>query len=46
MAWANTEEAKLDRWTAADVEPFLGELAAFAEGAVAQGKRLLLWVCL
>lgn len=45
-AWANTEEAKLDRWQAADVEPFLGELSAFAAGAVAQGKRLLLWVCL
>jgi hypothetical protein len=45
-AWANTEEAQLDRWLAADVEPVLGELSALAAGAVAQGKRLLLWVCL
>lgn len=45
-AWANTEEARLDRWQAADVEPGLGELSALAAGAVAQGKRLLLWICL
>lgn len=44
-AWANTDEAKLDRWVAADVESLLAELSAFAAGAVAQGKRVLLWVC-
>lgn len=45
-AWANIEEAKLDRWVADDVEKRLGELAALAATAVAQGKRLLLWICL
>jgi len=45
-AWARTEELKLDGWHAADAEPFLGELSVFAAGAAAQGKRLLLWLCL
>jgi len=45
-AWANTDEARLDRWQASDLEAGLGELGAFAASAVAQGKRLLLWVCL
>ncbi len=45
-AWARTEELKLDGWKAADAEPFLSELCVFAAGAAAQGKRLLLWLCL
>ncbi len=45
-AWARTEELSLDGWKAADAGPFLAELSAFAAGAVAQGKRLLLWLCL
>lgn len=45
-AWARTEELKLDGWKAADAAPFLGELSVFAAGAAAQGKRLLLWLCL
>jgi len=45
-AWANTDEGKRDRWQASDLEPELGELGAFAASAVAQGKLLLLWVCL
>lgn len=45
-AWANTEEARLDRWQADEVAPFLKELSAFAASARAQDKKLLLWVCL
>jgi len=45
-SWANTDEAKLDRWSESDVLPFLRELSAFAASARAQDKKLLLWVCL
>jgi hypothetical protein len=45
-AWAVTEEAKLDRWNAKDAEAFLRELSAFAASAVAQGRSVLLWLCL
>jgi hypothetical protein len=45
-AWADTKEARLDRWSADETEPFLKELSAFAASARAQEKKLLLWVCL
>jgi len=45
-AWAATEEARLDRWNPKDVQPFLRELSAFAASAVAQGRVVLLWLCL
>jgi hypothetical protein len=45
-AWAATEEARLDRWNAKDTEAFLRELSAFAASAAAQGRTVLLWLCL
>jgi hypothetical protein len=44
--WANTEEAKLDRWDAQDVASFLRELSAFTGSALAQGRDVLIWLCL
>eukprot|EP01036_Dinobryon_divergens_P057521 gene57521-76794_t len=46
IAWANTEEARLDRWQASDVASLLRELSALAASALVQNKALLLWVCL
>lgn len=46
VAWANTEEAKLDSWEASEIEPHFCELIRFANDAIAKDKRLLLWTSL
>jgi len=45
-AWAATEEARLDRWNAKEVESFVRELSAFAGSARAQDRMVMLWACL
>ena len=45
-AWANTEEARLDGWSAKHAASFLHELSVFAGSARAQGRMVLLWISL
>jgi hypothetical protein len=43
-AWANTEEAQRDGWSASEATALLQELSAFAASAIAQSKSVLLWM--
>ena len=45
-AWAQQEAPQSGGWTAADLEPLLGNLHEFAQRAVREGKSILLWVSL
>jgi hypothetical protein len=45
-AWARTEEAQRDGWTASETTSFLRELSAFAASAQTQSKGMLLWLSL
>jgi hypothetical protein len=44
--WAATDELTSKRVSAADVEPFLAELAALARAAGSEGRDLYLWISL
>jgi len=45
-AWAATEEARLDRWSANDLVAPLSELSAFASGTLARAEAMFLIISL
>lgn len=44
--WAATDEFRLDRWPEDAVREYLHDLVKHAQRACAEGKSLLLWMCL